>query len=49
MAAFFAEPNLAYLTADHLLSVIQTAAKDSKIAADVKLGPINALQWLKKF
>ena len=49
LAAFFAEHNLAYLTADHLLSVIQTAAKDSKIAADVKLGPINALQWLKTF
>ena len=38
LSAFFAEHNVAYLPAGHLVSVIKKGAEDSKIAKDITLG-----------
>jgi len=38
LSAFFAEHNVTYLPAGHLVNVIKKGAKDSKIAKDITLG-----------
>jgi len=38
LAAYFAEHNVAYLTADHLIGVVKRAATDGSIIQDIKLG-----------
>lgn len=48
MAAFLAEHNLAFLSADHMVPLLKTMFPDSEIAGDVKCSRSKVVAIVKK-
>lgn len=49
MAAFLAEHNLAFLSADHMVPLLKTMFPDSEIAGDVKCSRSKVVAIVKKY